>query len=332
MKLFYYLLIFGIITLEAHQPTSSKKELIQAVSANPKQNSLIALTESDLIDTSLDALLEPINFTQDGLHRFFKHIFNRKEYGIEVLPYSFGHLIQMIDFGTKTKQGPDYFKAVIKLFTIKTKSLRFVSSNEIERLINIVPDMLNKSLSKKNELKGAQQIKAIIMKELQATSLDNTEQFLNDLSNAVIHEINKPQERDVEKEVEQLRLMTYLFIDNLLNKILWTPSDHAVLWGSIERLAAQIAQLQRKNLFDHDEIDVLEWSLVHKFAHFIALAGAELPSSFYESARISMAKTLPGIDDTGEHDLATSKRQALQEILLEGHIQSEGAARLHIPA
>lgn len=327
--IFLLLLIFAQASYIFTQQPIQKQPLIHALTQPGNKGQLIALTEQDLSESNLDNLLEPINFTQDGLHRFFKHIFNRKEYAVEVLPYSFNHLLQMIDFGIKSKQNAAYFKAVIKLFTIKTKFIKFATSNEVERLVTIIPDMLHACMKKNTSTHSSESIKNIIMNELKNTNPTSTDQLLSSISESLEAEINKKNTLAV-NESEELRCMLHTFIDNLLNKILWSPIDHAVLWGSVERLGLHLSLLEKKKIFNKDEADLLEWSLVQRFCHFLELAGAQLPGSFYENARLAIAKQLPGIDNNDENELATSKRQHLQDALLEGHIKSEASQTLQL--
>jgi hypothetical protein len=323
------LLVFAHTCSLYAQQVASKQPLIQALTQTGNKGQLIALTEQDLNESNLDNLLEPINFTQDGLHRFFKHIFNRKEYTTDVLPYSFNHLLQMIDFGIKSKQNATYFKAVIKLFTVKAKFIKFVTSNEVERLVSIVPDMLNASMKKTTSTHSSESIKKIILNELKNSNPTSTDELLSHISNSLETELNKKSNSQSD-ECEELQKMLHTFLDNLLNKILWSPIDHAVLWGSIERLGLHLSLLEKKKIFNKDEADILEWSLVQRFCHFIELAGAQLPGSFYENARLAIAKQLPGIDNHDENELATSKRQFIQDALLEGHIKSEACHTLQL--
>jgi hypothetical protein len=95
----------------------------------PTQNQL---TEKDL---NLCMMLSKIEFTKEGMSYFFNNSFNRREYSQELLPHSFSHFIQFLDYAEAMNQPQEFYDGILRLFNQKLKACPYVSAHAIERLL-----------------------------------------------------------------------------------------------------------------------------------------------------------------------------------------------------
>ena len=67
--------------------------------SQPDKKETLSRKEVDLINF----FCKPIEFTPDGISYYFKYVYNHPEY-VHYLPYSFSHMIQFLEYGTKSGQ------------------------------------------------------------------------------------------------------------------------------------------------------------------------------------------------------------------------------------
>jgi len=96
-------------------------------------------SQLDLDDDSI--LYESVKFTQSGLEHYLKHVYNHPKYAQDVLPNDFSHLIQFLDFGKRTNQDEDYVISSLRLFHQKFFSLEYISANQLNNLIKLLPEL-----------------------------------------------------------------------------------------------------------------------------------------------------------------------------------------------
>ena len=66
--------------------------------------------------TAVDPFL-PITFNPEGINYFLKNVYNLPNYGTEIFPNDFSHLLQFLKHGVDTRQAPSYAQSVFKLFS-----------------------------------------------------------------------------------------------------------------------------------------------------------------------------------------------------------------------
>jgi len=124
-------------------------------------------------------------------------------------------------------------------------------------------------------------------------------------------------------ETEQLRQTVVRFLENGLDKLIWSPRDGEKTWRSAKQLASLCAALMDARIIDdiNDLID-LYWSIVRRYCYFLELAGAELPVSFYERVRSDITEASPILLQHEEQEEFIEPRGAvLMRALLAGEAQ-----------
>lgn len=272
----------------AEQPVHNQ-EPQQELQVSAK-NQTFTLTEDELEDQSLD-LAATIDFTKNGMHLFFKHIFNRPEYSSELLPYSFTHLYQMLEWGNRSNQSRPYIKAVLRLFTIKIKSAPFVVNYELERLLECLPALVIPYLQTPSDLK------------LKTPN----EQMIADI-----------------RAADHIHQAVFTLIDNVVDRVYWSIEDGRDIWTNFEKICSQLARLVEQGLLLRDEADILLWGIVYRLENFLKLAGDRISQDFFDTARLALAKDINGLDNFAELEEAlTTKRDVVQRALVRAltHLQ-----------
>ena len=92
--------------------------------------------------------LKPINFDQNGITYYFKHVYNHDKY-TEFLPYNFSHLIQFLQFGHTNEQPEQFAKSVIKLFLQKIKACNYINGYNLLEMMPKFAESLQPYVEKK---------------------------------------------------------------------------------------------------------------------------------------------------------------------------------------
>ena len=102
----------------------------------------IIISSDDTLDLEDEALLHaPVRFTTSGLQCYLKHVYNHPKYN-EILANDLSHLLQFLEYGQQTKQPEAYLISTLRLFHQKFFTLEYLSAQQLNRLINLLPKVL----------------------------------------------------------------------------------------------------------------------------------------------------------------------------------------------
>ncbi len=133
-----------------------------------------------------------------------------------------------------------------------------------------------------------------------------------------------------QKTIEQaemrarLRSIVIRFFDLLINKSIWSFQTYEGIWSSFINTTNNLFLLANHSIIDHmDDLDDLQWSLVHRFAWFLDFAGAALPSEFYEEIEADLNNQVVSVLEVPEQDPGiTTKKETLLKALAIGRTKS----------
>lgn len=331
------LLFFSTIVVDARSKSSTKlEELTDAKTQELLQKIEPALAKSkDMIeefkfddDFKVDVLSKqeadlinffyrPINFDQNGINYYFKYVYNHPEYA-NYLPYNFSHMIQFLEYGTRTDQTEAFAASIIKLFMQKMKATPCIDAESFVEFMPRFAQAIKPYLEKK-EASFLQDVQVVLKDRL--TSIfskyfsyfqKDPDGFMTDLSKQIAKQTNQHFTAQ-HVEVEQLKKDILRFIELCANKLVWSSKDDMHVWTVCNKLAYEAHQcLESKVLPNQDALDDVCWSVIHRFCYFLDLAGNTLSSDFYDRT-LEDLKTKPLILTAlaEQEDLMTTKREHL---------------------
>lgn len=274
-----------------------------------------------------EALRSPINFTPDGIQSFFKEQFNHQAY-TQLLSTDLAHFRQFINFGVDTKQGPDYIKHVLRIFRQGCMSCEFMCAQEVAATINFLTSTLPQfHIEKQREETVVLHIKNVCYEEFHNNFelfKENPDKFLSTLAEK-IHDTTKLYQAERETRPSEVRNLVVLFLDTLIGKLLWTPSDNQGVWHEFCIVGNSLWNLaQEKIICKEEDLNDLVKLLIQRFSYFLSLAGTELKETFFATARNDlMVKKFPWLDIDELEAEMTKKEDMLRNALMQAQIRSK---------
>ena len=257
--------------------------ITQKIDSTPNQTTIIRT-----VDTQQD-VSKPIVFTQAGINAFFKDRFSSPAYARDFLPYSFKHLIQLLEHGNEKDESKAYFQTMIRLFTNKVKAAPFITVEAFTTMINHLASLGQQYVTvEKND--SSNSIKKTITDLLYDKFLSHfalfkseTNLFLNTVSEHIVHIVNcNTPEQNNDSSVQQIRLCTILLLENCISKLIWNPRDQEKTWGSVKKVAHNISQLHAQQIIANpNNIEDLLTSLIERYCYFIELTHGDLSLEFF---------------------------------------------------
>jgi len=237
----------------------------------------------------------PIKFTRTGIRCFLKHAFNRPEYATEFLPYNFTHIVQFLEYGSKTEQSIIYMQSIVRLFYNKLKATHFITSYALHEFLKPLPRLLQTYCTYQQSNNFFSQLKTSL-NDLFYTSFlkgfslfkKNPDAFFDDLSESILEEV-RDNVTDNHLDHEQFRQSIIRFLEITINKLIWCPSDGIDSWKSVKLFAYQFEKLHEADIIDEDELDDFYRSLVERFCYFLNVHGSSITLETVEIIRKEIA-------------------------------------------
>ena len=234
------------------------------------------------------------------LHSIEKDLQDPK-YRQDILPSNFSYPIQLLDHGKRTNQSSEFAQDIFSLFSKLIKGAEYVNCYALSSFIEKIPD-LTKHYFNGYQLESAQHLILAndldMLERLQkaVTSIvytkfaydfslckEKPEQFLNDLAQRIISATTQ------EVKMEQLRQTIIRFLEVALSKLIWSPKDGFKSWEIAKKLSHQLASLMEYNIIeDHNDIDELFWTLIHRYRYFLELHHTDMSLTFYQKLKTDM--------------------------------------------
>src|SRR6185437_13195179 len=99
-KLVYYSILYFSILFFSHNVNAANKQVQESISVRSTHRAKETVN-----------IYAPVSFTSEGVNGFLKSIYNHTDYSKEVLPNSFSHFLQFLEYGKKTKQKDHFIKS-----------------------------------------------------------------------------------------------------------------------------------------------------------------------------------------------------------------------------
>lgn len=289
-------------------------------SKEPTNISIPKITStSDLLQT----FLQPVEFSRHGINTFFTTVFNSSLYTERFLGSCFIHVTDFLDHGKKHNKPYSYYESVFNLFHHRLKEGSWVNPyaalvflDQLPEYIETMPDQYYQKLTQtlKAELEKKLNDRAFLLK-------DRSDQFYQEAAEHMVTTFKTIERDGTLKDVQ--RSIT-LFLEGVLNKIIWNPQEQVDIWKSIKLIAQKVEQLRIYGCIGTaDEVNRLLWSLLYRFGYFIECTGGGLPLEFYQNIREDLQKDKPSFLTLEEsEEWLTSKEKYLESVLMKGEIKA----------
>jgi hypothetical protein len=270
---------------------------------------------------------------QKSFLNYIKNRYNKRNYAQE-LSQDGSDIIQFFNLINEVNLGPDVIYVGTRLFYNKLKAAELIDDTVLLQTLEAVPAALERHFISANHENFAYDL-ALIKRNIESIIITKFTQhhsdfqtqpdtFLSQLSNdlALYYQqeaetLNKQtQKRDI---LERLRSMVIRFYDTILNKVIWDPRKPEVIWRSFNSIAAGLQGLAQYSVINHmDDLDDLLWTLNYRFCYFLDLAGATLPTSFYQEVEQALeGKAVSFLEFKEQDEGITAKKEILSEYLLQ---------------
>lgn len=275
-------------------------------------------------------LLSPVKFTAQGIQDFLKNVYDNPKYSKEIFPNNMSHFLQFLDFGIKTNQSLEFLEQVIRLFRQTIISAEYVCSQEASRVSEKLVILLDgfEGTSQKSKKDYEKEIKELCY-NMFLNDFDrfrtSPDIFLTDLSKEVCNTLKNSGICSSETSTKHIQNLIIRFMESTLSKVLWSVQDGKNAWTEFKTLGESIYSLhERKIICKQDDLNDLVKIVVERFNYFLNIAGADMSSDFYETARKDLVENnLPWLNiEELEKDI-TTKSESLKKHLVQAQIKAQ---------
>ena len=267
------------------------------ISISTIQSSNNGIVKKDEVVKQEENILSPESLLQT-IHRELKD----SKYRQDVLPHNFSYMLQLLEYGKKTKQSREYTQNVFSLFSKLLKGADYVNSYTFCALLEQVPSLLRHHFTFIKTDSPTQQLMLQDMdvlerfKQTVSTTLfssfskdfsifkNNPEQFLDDITKQIVSAAHE------EVSMELLRQTIIRFIEVGLSKLIWNPHQCEQSWENLKTTSHYLAAMLEFNILtDINDLDELFWTLTHRYRYFLELNSVDMPLSFYDKIKSDLA-------------------------------------------
>ena len=266
------------------------------------------------------------------------HEFRNPHYSKEILPHNFGHLVDLLSFGSKNEQNSAYLRSVMNTFSQLIKRSPYINAYAFSDFLEKLPTLVQPYFTvthTRSYINNAALYDAHMFDRFQATVNSmlylkfsseyetfkkNPTQFLEHISSEIVYLAQEEVTR------EQSRQDLIRFLDIALGKLIWDPSEQEKTWHVTKKISDHLATLVENNILeDANDLDYLYWTLLTRFGYFMEIAITDLSPVFFQTVKndlISQQIILFELED--QDSLLESKKSYMQRMLFESEAHARG--------
>lgn len=225
-------------------------------------------------------------YTREDMVKVQKEI-NAPSYIESVLPYDLSHMIALLSYnGTSEEMNSVYLRSVMKMYTNFAKQVDFFDADMVLQFLNCFSIVMTPIIQKNHVVPLLKQKEATYANMLYEqlfgsfsvqynTFKEDPEQFL--------HNISVDIARGATRNGEYIELQQGIvrFLEQLLSKVLFDPTNHQYSWQVVNQIASTLSMLAEKNIVsDVNTLDDILVSLSSRYTHFLKMFSDTLPREF----------------------------------------------------
>ena len=247
-----------------------------------------------------------------GMNHFLKNVFSNPLYAQDFFPNNLFHIIELLQYGTKTGKDKKYVKSIFYLFSNKMKACSYINAYSFSGMLPQMSILLEPYMAIETS-RSVESLKDIIF-EMQYHTFKtqfpefklNPDSFLTNLSQEIA-------------DAAELRKVITVFLEISLNKLIWSPEDQFESWQNTKIIADYLVELYRKNmLMTIEDLDSLFITLLERYCFFLDIAGTHLEVATYEKIKDDIHNNYtPLLDLEEQEQYIESKMQRFMRCLIE---------------
>lgn len=270
-----------------------------------------------------------VMYESNALAQLLRDEMRQPEYARDILPNNFAHVIQLLEYGTKTNQPRSYAQLVLRRFSNLLKASQYVNAHAAQQMLDQLSQALEPYISShryKNCL-GDKPITEFELLDRFNTCVtyhlykkfsaeygqfkEDPGSFLDTLSLDIMHIAQE------EISIEQLRQTTYRFMEIVLGKLVWSPEEGLATWRTVNGISDKLANLVEVNALDSiEDLDDLYRTLVYRYCYFVDLTSTFFDMEFYQTIQNDVKSNNLLIFETEDFDTCIeTKAEVLQRTM-----------------
>lgn len=322
MKFYHYAIVFAsALVITSH--TRTEKISQQAIDQETYQRMLYS----------------PIKFSKSGLNCFLRHVFNNIEYP-DFFMHDMRHITEFLRWGKDSGQQRAYMKSAFRLFDTMRRKTYCFNAWAVESFLQELPSLIEDQfiIFKSNEsAKITEMINDILYSRFLTdfTSFQqNPNQFFDTLSQEIIQKVNNQHEFLEDVTVEEMRKIVVIFLEGLLNKLVWSSNDAPQTWDCVKKIGTHLHTLYEKNIIvDPEDLNGMYISLVERYCFFLELSGSDLPISFFDTVKKDITTvSLPFLELEEQERFLESKKERLMRALTKNEAKARAREYGAVPS
>lgn len=278
-------------------------------------------------------------FHRSFFKKYIEEVYNDPKYTL-ILSQNSNYILEFLDLSNEFPLSCEDVYAVLRLFNIKLKECEVIDDDVLRQFMPHFPSLIKRHFKiKKKNRDLLNQIKKniellILNKFTHESSLleQEPEVFVSELSTSLAKLVLSAQNNNAqalqdhsqEYQQEKLRQMIVSLFQTMIERTLWNAKSYESIIDSFIGIGDGIISLGTKGILsDMDDLDLLLWSLNHRFIYFLDVFGGSLPLEFYEHLEAVLDNGEIFFLELAEQDTGIkTKRQFLTEAIVRAKIKA----------
>ncbi|MCF7799913.1 hypothetical protein K9M16_02865 [Candidatus Babeliales bacterium] len=259
---------------------------------------------------------EQINQTKIN---FLKEIYNEKDYKRK-LSHDGSDIVDILELSKKLNLNAEYDCTWLRLFYNKYKEIGegdFIHDTVLIQVLESLSNLLERHFRQDNEYNAPtfdylkEYVEKLLLNKFTEHLSDfqnEPSQFLSDLSTQIgknFRKETKKAEKITTAQEDQFRLKQSVIklLEIMTSKVGWSLANPESIWSSVIEIANGFQNLGTHGILDHmDDLDDLQKTLTLRFCYFLKVAGAHLPTTFYDEVENDLKSRIVFFLESEEQD------------------------------
>lgn len=231
------------------------------------------------IDNYLPLYLQPVTLTPEGIEKFYLYL-NHPLYSERFLPQCFLHVVDLLSYTPKQENPLEYIRTFVSIFQQKIKQCSWINPYALLDLLEKIPSVVGTTLTSTN----LESFEEILHEYFYEKITKNQEAFVQnprEFSRELAQDVSSYLDENIQRYAT--RVLITRFVENCIDKVIWSPQDAEYTWKTCKLLGHHIEKLYSYDIIpDIETAHQLLWSLVTRFCYFLDLSAPMLPIKLYQ--------------------------------------------------
>lgn len=246
-----------------------------------------------------------------------------------ILPYDFSSMIFLLQEGNKlSEERYTYFRSVLKMYMNFVKQASFIDADhfllvlkELSTLFSDQTPDINLGILKFQP----HQYQNNLYNQL-VSSFSTQYDFFKTAPQEFLQDVSKIITKDIKKTVEynDFEQQYVRFLEIAYSKLLWNPLDIRESWSVVQETATLIQhQIDKKIIYDQNNIDDILWSLVTRYGYFVEMFSDDISVNILKKIKAEIDTTTSSLFAYDTKKNTHNKRDYLKRTFSTALVQKE---------